>query len=265
MRRIALTSLALVGLLACTQKTAKVDSVATVDGKPISRNTFNHYVTGVASKPVEALTSEQRTELLDNLIRAEVIADDAEKAGVPARPDTHAVMELSRLSILQQAASEMYLKDRKPTEVELKAEYDEQIAAMPRIQFHARHILVASKEGAENLIKQLDKGAPFDKLAMKESTDSGSKEKGGDLDWFSADRMVPAFSDALKKLSKGEYTHTPVQTQYGWHVIRLDDTREPPPPPYESVKERLVQIVEAKKFKAHVDDLMTRAKVVRTP
>jgi peptidyl-prolyl cis-trans isomerase C len=266
MNRLVLLGIAtLAGLMACTQKEAgKVDNVATVNGKPISRNTFNRYVLGVLDKPAADLPAEQRAELLDNLIRAEVVAADAEKAGLQNRDETRAVMELSRLTVLQRAASEVYLKDRKPTDTELRAEYDVQIAAMPRTQYRARHILVNTKEFAESVIRQLERGAAFDKLAAKESIDTGSKEKGGDLDWATPDRMVAPFAEALKSLKKGEYTHVPVQTQFGWHVIRLEDTRESAPPPFESVKDRLIQIVETRKFSAHTDELLAKAKVVKT-
>ena len=237
------------------------DVVAVVNGKAISRNTFEFYVKGVAGKPAAELTPEQRTELLDNLIRGELIATAAETSGLAARDETRAVMELSRLTVLQQAASQDYLKERKATEAELKAEYDTQVAAMPRTEYRARHILVNTEEFAQSLIRQLDRGADFAQLARRDSADQGSRENGGDLNWFTPDRMVKPFGDALVALEKGQYTKTPVQTSFGWHVILLEDKREAAPPPFESVKERLTQIVEAKKFKAYTDELARTAKI----
>ena len=157
-----------------------------------------------------------------------------------------------------------YLKDRKPTDAELKAEYDTQVAAMPKMQYKARHILVKTKEEADAIIAELKKGAKFEKLAAEKSLD-GSKTNGGDLGWFSPGNMVKPFADAVAGLKKGETTSTPVQSEFGWHVIRLDDTRETAPPSFDSVKDRLAQIVEAKKFKAYGDSLVKAAKVEKTP
>ena len=134
---------------------------------------------------------------------------------------------------------------------------------MPKTQYHARHILVTSQEAAQKVIDQLKKGGKFEDLAKKESIDS-SKEQGGDLGWFSPSSMVKPFADAVAGLKKGEYTPSPVQTQYGWHVIQLIDTRETPVPPIDSVKDRLDQIVQNKKFKAYQDELMKTAKVEKS-
>jgi peptidyl-prolyl cis-trans isomerase C len=153
-----------------------------------------------------------------------------------------------------------YLKDRKPTEQELRAEYETQVAAMPKTEYHARHILLASEPTAQKIIERLDKGEKFDAIAKSDSLDP-SKSTGGDLGWFSPERMMPEFSGAVVALKPGEYTHNPVHTQYGWHVIQLLDTREVTPPPFDQVKGRLEQIVQAKKFRSYTDDLMKTAKV----
>ena len=252
-------------LAACGKQGASADKdsggdVAVVNGVAISHNTFDYYVKGVSGKATSEATAEQKAQLLDNLIRGELVAADAEKTGIAKQPETQAILELSRLNVLQQASSQAYLKDRKTTDEDLKKEYDSQVAALPKTEYHARHILVATEQFAQKLIEQLDKGGKFEELAKKESMDP-SKENGGDLGWFTPDRMVPPFSQAVVGLSKGAYTKTPVQTQYGWHVIRLDDTRDVAPPPFDSVKDRLVQIVEAKKFKAYTDELAKTAKI----
>jgi peptidyl-prolyl cis-trans isomerase C len=157
------------------------------------------------------------------------------------------------------------LKDKKPTEQELRAEYETQVATLPHTEYRARHILVATEAFAKKLIEQLDKdkGASFADLAKKESMDS-SKDNGGDLGWFTPDRMDKAFSDAVVALKPGEFTHSPVQTQFGWHIIKLEDSRELAAPPYDSVRQRLEQIVSTKKFKAYADDLTKNAKVDKT-
>ena len=260
---------ALVMLTACNKAAPPAETatgkpgdkaVATVNGTPISRDMFEFYVKSTAGKPANELTAEQRSQLLDNLVRGEVIAQESLKEGLDKSGDTASLLALSRLQILQQAGATHYLDDKKPTEAELKVEYDAQVAQMPKQQFHARHILVTSQDAAQKIIEQLKKGAKFDELAKKESTDS-SKDQGGDLGWFSPASMVPPFSAALSGLKKNEYTQTPVQTQYGWHVIQLLDTRETPVPPFDQVKDRVAQILEQKKFRAYEDDLMKTAKI----
>jgi len=234
--------------------------VATVNGTPISRAMFEYYAKSTAGKPAAELTAEQRAQLLDNLIRGEIIAEEAVKQGLDKTPDTASLLQLSRLEILQQAGATHYLEDKKPTDAELKAEYDAQVAGMPKTQYHARHILVASQDAAQKIIDQLKKGAKFEDLARKDSMDS-SKEQGGELGWFTPSNMVKPFADAVVQLKKGEITPAPVQSQYGWHVIQLEDTRDTPVPPLDQVKDRVSQLVETKKFRAYQDDLLKTAKV----
>jgi peptidyl-prolyl cis-trans isomerase C len=248
---------------AATAPSATNPSLATVNGQPITQDFFEFYVRGISGKPSSELTQEQREQALDNLIRAKVIAAKAESDGLTKQAETASMMELQRLNILQQAASEKYLADKKPTDQELRSEYETQVAALPRLEYHARHILVATEDFAKKLVTQLEKGAKFEDLAKRESMD-GSKDQGGDLSWFTPDRMVKPFSDAVVSLKPGEYTHQPVQTQYGWHVIKLEETRDLQAPAFDSVKQRLEQMVQAKKFKAYADDLMKTAKVEKT-
>jgi peptidyl-prolyl cis-trans isomerase C len=234
--------------------------VASVNGKDISKDFYEFYVKGVAGKAATELTAEQRNQLLDNLVRAQVVAQQATKDGIDKDTETATILELSRLNVLQQAVSQKYLKDKKPTDQELRTEYESQVAAMPKTEFHAQHILVATEAAAKAILEKLKKGGNFSEIAKKESLDS-SKTNGGDLGWFTPDRMVKPFSDAVLALKKGESTQAPVQTQYGFHIIKLIDTREVTPPPFDTVKDRLGQIVMAKKFKAYEDDLIKTAKI----
>lgn len=266
---LALSGLAALGA-ACSQQNpgtaaTKEDVVATVDGQAISRNTFNQYAKGVAGKPAEDLTEEQRAELLDNLIRGQVVAAEAERSGIAGRDETRAVLELQRLNILQQASAQEYLKDRKPSDEELRAEYDLQVAQMDKLQYRLAHIIVPTEEAARQLITQLQGGANFATLARQHSTDTASRERGGDLDWAAPANMTAAFAQVVTQLKKGEVAPEPVKSEFGWHVLRVTDTRETAPPPFESVKDRLVQLVEAKKFKAYTDGLLAKAKVTKSP
>jgi peptidyl-prolyl cis-trans isomerase C len=135
---------------------------------------------------------------------------------------------------------------------------------MDKTEYHARHILVATKEKAEQLIKKLKGGAKFEDVAKAESTDN-SKTSGGDLGWFTATRMVKPFADAVKTLKKGETTPEPVQTQYGWHIIQLEETREVTPPPFDQVKAQVTKSVIQKKLVAYVEDMKKTAKIDKKP
>ena len=265
--RLLLLAAVLAALGACQPKTAATGGdlsppVATVDGSSISRDFYEFYIKGISGKTSAELTPEQRNLALDNLIRARLVAEEAAKEGLDKSSDTAALLELSHLNVLQQAVSDRYLKDRKASEQELRAEYETQLGSTPRQEYHARHILVATEPFAEKIVARLEKGEKFDELAKRESMDP-SKSSGGDLGWFTPDRMVPEFSGAVIALKPGEYTHKPVQTQFGWHVIQLVDRRELTPPPFEQVRQRLEQIVQNKKFRGYTDELMKNAKIQR--
>ena len=269
--RLALVLVTLAALAACQPKTAGTaindnsPAVATVNGVPITRSFWEFYIKGITGgKSPADLTADQRSQALDNLIRAQVVADHATRDGLDKSGDTAYMLELARLNVLQQAVEERYLKDREPTEQELRAEYETQLAAMPKTEYHARHILVATEPFAQKIIERLNKGEKFEALAKSESMDS-SKNNGGDLGWFTPGRMVPEFAGAVMALKPGEFTHSPVQTQYGWHVIQLLETREVTPPPFDQVRQRLVQVVQAKKFRIYQDELMRNAKIEKFP
>ena len=235
--------------------------LVTVNGKPISDQLFEDYVQAVARKPSSELPQADRDQIKENLVRITLIAEQAEKDGLTKDPEVATRLELSRLNLLQQASAQKYLKERTPTEEELRAEFDAQVAATPLIEYHARHILVSSEDVAKKVIDQLKGGADFANLAKRLSADKGSAVKGGDLDWFAPNAMVKPFGDALALLKNGEVTKTPVQTEYGFHVIQLLGTRDRTPPAFEDVKERLSQIVLSKKFKTYSDEMLKNAKI----
>ena len=267
--RILCLTAALVALAACqpksptgaaSQSSPASPAVATVDGTPISRNLYEFYIKGITGKASSDLTPQQRSQALDNLIRAQLVADQAVKDGLEKQDDTAQLLKLERLNVLQQALSQKYLADKQPTDAELQAEYNAEVAKMPKMEYHARHILVASEPFAEKVIRKLKAGQKFSELAKAWSMDS-SKNNGGDLGWFTLNHMVKPFADAVASLKPGQYTTTPVHTQYGWHVIQLLGTRPLTPPPFDQVKQRLTQIVQAKKFQAYEDALLSKAKV----
>lgn len=271
MNRLIATActLAIVGLAACSPKSGDSSGstkgpVATVDGVAISRSVYDEYVKGVSSTPQDKLEESQRTGLLENLIRAQLLSKVAEKEGVANQESTKAILELHHWNVLSQALSEKFMKDHPVTDDELRAEYGRQVDAMDKVQVRASHVLVKTEDEAKKIIEQLKAGGNFAQIAKAQSLDTVSKEKGGDLDWFSPGSMVPEFSNAIRALKKGETSTTPVQTQYGWHVLRVTDTREAAPPAFESVKTRLEELVQGRKFKEYVDGLLAKSKITRS-
>jgi peptidyl-prolyl cis-trans isomerase C len=262
--RLLLLATAAGALGACTPKaSAPADTsppVATVNGQPITRDLYEFYVKNVTGKASAELTPDIRGKLLDNIVHGEVIAQEAVKQGLDKSGDTAYILELSRLNVLGQAAGDHYLKDRKPTDAELRAEYDAYVAAAPKAEYHARHILVATEPFAEKIVQRLGRGEKFEDLAKVESMDP-SKGNGGDLSWIRPESVPPEFMKALESLKPGEYTKTPVQTSFGWHIIQVVETRPLPPQSYEQRKPRIEQEVERKKFKDYVDELMRTAQV----
>ncbi|HEY2591564.1 MAG TPA: peptidylprolyl isomerase [Steroidobacteraceae bacterium] len=264
---VLLLATAAMGLSGCHPQSAAQGStdnsapLATVNGVPIRRDFFDFYVKGITGgKNPSDLTADQRDRALDNLIRAQVVAQQAEKDGVVSEADTQHLLDISRLNVLQSVMADRYFKDREPTDQELRAEYDAQVAKLPHTEYHARHILVRNEDDAKSLIAKLAKGANFADLAKSDSIDS-SKDNGGDLGWFTPSTMVKPFGDAVVQLKPGEYTREPVHTQFGWHIIKLEGTRDLSVPSFDSVRQRLVQIVKQNKFKTYEDTLIQKAKI----
>ncbi len=263
--RIPLIALAVLGLAAChTKPTASVSpAVATVNGVPITQQFYDAYIKMISGgRTPSELTPQQRAMVLDGLIRAETVAQAATKQGLDKEPHTQAMLELTRLNVLEQALSDKYLASAQPTDAQLQSIYDQQLAKFPKLEYHARHILVKSQAEAEKIIHQLDQdhGRNFATLAKADSIDP-SKANGGDLGWFPLSNMVPSFSDALAKLKVGQITQAPVHTRFGWHVIELLGTRPMQAPSFQEVKARLMQAVENKKFGEYTTSLVKTAKV----
>ncbi|HVC02997.1 MAG TPA: peptidylprolyl isomerase [Steroidobacteraceae bacterium] len=266
----AVLALALSSLAACAKKpqtaapaaaNAAPGAVATVDGTPISRDAYDFYVKSLTGgKDPSQLTADQRSQVLDELISMQLMAQQAVKDGLQKDPDTAAQIDIARIHLLANAESQKYLKDKEPTDQEMQAEYASAVGKMDKTEYHARHILVANKDLALALIKRLQAGANFAELAKANSIDS-SKTNGGDLGWFQASRMVKPFAAALQSLKPGQFTQQPVQTQFGWHIIQLLGTRPVTPPPFDQVKGQVANLVLQKKLRAYVDQLKKTATI----
>jgi peptidyl-prolyl cis-trans isomerase C len=238
---------------------AKTAAVATVNGKQLSGDLFNTFLEAVMGGAQEPPTDEQKGQMVDQLITMTLAAQAAEKDGLQKDPKVAARLELLRTQILAEAASEKFVKANPVSEEDLKAEYDAQIAAMPK-EYKARHILVEKKETAESIIRDLQAGGDFAKLAAAESKDSSAKD-GGDLGWFSPQTMVKPFADAVVALEKGKYTLVPVESEFGFHVIQLDDMRSAEAPAFDEVKPQVEMFVQRKKLQEYLDGLRAAAKI----
>ncbi|HSN17949.1 MAG TPA: peptidylprolyl isomerase [Gammaproteobacteria bacterium] len=263
--KLIFIALLVAGLAACGKHGGNTDDsqvLATVNGSPITQADLRAFVRMQAQGQEPVLTPVQRASLIKTLVKMETVAQAARKAGVDKDPITQAEMHLNNNDILVQTLLENYAKSHQPTEAELKSAYDAKVKAMDPNQYKARHILVKDQAQAQDIINQLNKGANFATLAKKYSQDPGSAKNGGELgDWFSGSTMVPEFAHALAGLKKGEYTKQPVQTQYGWHVIQLEDVRPNQAPSFEQMHEQLTSELQNKAIDDYIKQITGSAKV----
>ena len=234
------------------------ETVATVNGTDIDSTVLDVYIENRVDKPLEQVTAEERQTLLSELTDIYLLSTQKSASKLEENPRVAAQIELQKQGVLAQAAASDFFEDLEVGEEEIQAEYSEQVQQAPRIQYKARHILVPTQGVAQNIIERLDEGATFDELAKEKST-GPSGPNGGDLGWFSPNQMVKPFGDAVALLKNGEYTKAPVQTEFGWHVILREDSREPEPPTLESVRGSLVQSVQQRKFQEHLEQLRAEA------
>jgi peptidyl-prolyl cis-trans isomerase C len=236
-----------------------VESVATVNGKSISKSEFDLYVASVQQQAQREIPAEQRPQLLDQFIGMQLAAQAAEKAGVQKEKKVEDQLALARLNVIVDAGLQKYLEAHPIADADLKPEYEAQVAAMPH-EYHARHILLEDKDKADAVIKELKGGADFAKLAEQKSKDPSGKS-GGDLGWFTLDSMVKEFGDAVTKMQPGTVTQEPVHSQFGWHVIKLEESRSANAPEFDTVKDRVRMLLQRKKLQAYLDELRKGAKV----
>ena len=240
---------------------AKSPAVATVNGAPISQRTVDMIVKqGAGSGRPD--TPETRASIIEQLGLQMAVAEEAVKKGLDKTPEVADQLEGIRQSVLANAYVQDFVKKNPVTEEMLKAEYDRIKATISGTEYKASHILVEKESEAKEIIAKLkkDPGA-FAKLAMEKSKDPGSKVKGGDLGWFDVKGMVPEFGAALTKLEKGKFTEEPVKTQFGYHVILLEDSRPIEAPPLDQVKPQLSQQLQQQSVKKEIDALKAKAKI----
>ncbi len=260
MKQKFLLATAAAALLTLSAQGALAQNLAIVNGKAVPKARLDALSQQVArtGRPV---TPEMEGQLREEVIAREVFMQEADKLGLAARDDVKVQMELARQSILIRELFADYQKKNPVTDADIKAEYDKFVAANGGKEYKARHILVEKEDEAKAIIASLKKGGKFDAIAKKQSKDPGSGAKGGDLDWANPASYVPEFSEAMSKLAKGQTTDAPVKTQFGFHVIRVDDIRDAQLPSFDEVKPQISQQMQQQKLATFQEDLRKKAKI----
>lgn len=257
--RVALlsASMALLSPLA-----VQAQNVAIVNGKPVPKQRADALMSQVlrSGQGQQQRTPELEQRVREEVVLREVFAQEAERRGLNASPAYRNQMELARQGVLINTLFSDFREKNPVTEAEARAEYDKFKAQASGTEYRARHILVEKEEDAKAAIAQIKGGAKFEDVAKKMSKDPGSAENGGDLDFAKPDAYVPEFGQAMAKLKKGEMTETPVKTQFGWHVIQLEDTREAAFPAFEEVRPQIEQRLAQVKLQQFQQSLRDRAK-----
>jgi peptidyl-prolyl cis-trans isomerase C len=246
---------------ALAQKKDKAESAtfATVNGKAIPKVRADALLAGQAAQG-QPDSPELRKAVTEELVRREILTQESVKKGFDKKPEVQGQVDLARQGVLIGAYLNDYVKSHPVTEDQIKKEYEDIKAKLGNKEYKARHILVEKEDEAKALIEKLKKGEKIEDLA-KASKDPGSKERGGDLGWANPASFVPPFSAAMTKLEKGKFTETPVKSDFGWHVIQLEDTRELKLPPIEEAKGQIGQQLQQRMVQAHIEALRAKAKV----
>lgn len=244
---------------ATTESSTGSATVATVNGNTITEEMVQIYGAQRSHNPGAQQLSHEAA--IEELVNIELVTQDAEKQGIDKRPNVVKQLEWQRRSLMVGVSMREYVASHPVSDEELKAAYDEQVKKHDGHEYQARHILVATEAEAKDLIAQLDKGGDFAKLASEKSTDPSGKQNGGDLGWFSTDQMVKPFSDAVAKMKKGQVSKKPVESQFGWHIIKLEDTRDVPAPTFDSLKEQLTMQLQNQRVEKYLAELRKDAKI----
>ncbi|WP_296494514.1 peptidylprolyl isomerase [Rhodoferax sp.] len=260
MKHQLVSSLAIAALLGSLSFSALAQNVAIVNGKavPLTRVEALKQQVERSGRPV---TPEMQQQIKDEVITREIFMQEAQKMGLDTSVDFRNQMELARQTILIRELFANYQKTNPVTDADIQAEYDKFKAANGGKEYRASHILVEKEAEAKAIIAQLKKGGKFEEIAKKSSKDPGSGAKGGDLDWAPAGNYVAEFATALTAMTKGQLTETPVKSQFGYHIIRLDDVRDAQLPALEDVKPQVAQQLQQQKLTQYQEDLRKKAKI----
>lgn len=233
--------------------------LVTVNGEQITGSLFGMYFNERAQAHQGENPADVQNKVINELINVLLLAQEGEKADLASRPDVATALRLKRMEILSRAALAQYAENNKPSEEALKKIYNEKYNQSMGTEYKASHILVKTEDEAKQLIGKLAAGEDFAELAKAHSTGPTGKN-GGDLGWFDGSQMVKPFSEAVANMEKGKISQ-PVQTQFGWHVIKLMDTRAKEPPAYEVVRPRILNEVQRQQLTDHVNEVRNGAQV----
>ena len=260
MKKKLLSGLVAAAVMGTIVLPVSAQNIAVVNGKAVPKERAEALKQQVerSGRPV---TPEVEGQIKDEVIAREIFMQEAQKRGLEGSADYKSQMELARQTILIRELFVDYQKNNPVTDAEIQAEYDKFVAANAGKEYKASHILVEKEEEAKAIIASIKKGGKFADIAKKQSKDPGSGARGGDLDWASPSSYVAEFTEALVKLEKGKMTQTPVKSQFGWHVIRLDDVREAQLPKLEEMKPQVAQQLQQQKLAKFQDELRAKAKV----
>jgi len=244
---------------------AAEDVAATVNDQTISQATVDaHIRMGLGEEAVQKLQGAQRDAVIADLVGRELLVQEAKKAGLDKKPEIQAEIADKTADVLSAAYMRHWFKQNQPSDEALQKEYDRQAQMPAPKQFKTRHIVTATEQEAKAVITALSNQTSFAELAAQKSIDTATKSKGGELDWLLPHQMFPPYLQAVVTLQKGNYTPSPVQTHIGWHVIMLDDIREAPKPPFDSVKQILAKDLSAQQWQKFVTELRGSAKIETT-
>jgi peptidyl-prolyl cis-trans isomerase C len=239
---------------------AFAQNVAVVNGTAIPKSRADALIEQLV-KQGQQDTPQLHQAVRDELVNREILMQEALREGVPSRADVKAQVAVAQQTVVLRAMIEDYVAKNKPSDAEVKARYDDLIKQAGGKEYHLHHILVDNEQQAKDLIAKIKGGAKFEDLAKQFSKDPGSGKNGGDLDWANPKTYVPEFAAAAEKLQKGQMTDAPVHTQFGWHIIRVDDVRDIAPPPLDQVKGQIVQQMQQEKLQAFEQTLRAKAKI----
>lgn len=254
-----LATLAILSALAINTAFAEDKSAAMVNGVSIPQSRIDLRVKA-ATQQGQPDTPELRKAIRDDMINLEVLAQEAAKLGLDTSSEVTQQIALARQTVLANAFVQDYVKNHPVSDDALKQEYEKLKANVGTKEYKTRHILVETEAEAKSIIAQLGKKAKFEKLAAK-SKDAGSAEHGGELEWAVPSNFVPPFANAMVSLKKGEYTKEPVESQYGWHIIKLDDVRDLKVPPFDELKPQLIQRMQQQMVQNAISEMRDKAKI----
>ena len=260
LKTVKIAALAIIGILAINPAFAEDKSAAMVNGISIPQARIDLRVKAAAAQG-QPDSPELRKAIREDMINLEVVAQEAKKNGLDKNPEVIEQMELAKESVLVGAYVQDYAKSHPITEDQLKQEYDKLKTTLGSNEYNVSHILVDTEDEAKAIIAQLGKKGKFDKIAKAKSKDTGSAEKGGSLGWAVPSNFVPPFANALLSLKKGTYTKEPVKSQFGWHVIKLDDVRSLKVPSFEELKPQMQQRLQQQTIQDLITALRSKAKI----